>query len=341
MIFSPQGLAATAFGQGFCTMSVSISSLLSATLTAGAKSQSQLTLNAISNTLTTRLNNQIAQLTAQSADTTAVQLLQNQLDAANKQNSAFGQASTQWLGNETTLTSLTTQLAALNTAAAAGDSAGFDSALNVAQINVENLNVVPFVSGTQPDGVLNLKLTGLGIQPSATYNLSTPAGQAQAATDVANAKAIVAQITTATLQNQIVASSQSNSLTTEITDLTRRLGEISDNQNNAVATQIANLQQQEQFQFHVIELSLQNTSNASSVITGAATSLAAVLASQPGSRTASTANPYLAALQTSVGIANKLNATRLSGATTQPDGTTTQANGLAQAAAGSLLNLFS
>ena len=341
MIPSPQGPAATAFAQGFCTMSVSISSLLSATLTASAKSQSQLTLNAISNTLTTRLNNQIAQLTAQSSDTTTIQLLQNQLNAANTQNAAFSQATTQWLANETTLSSLTTQLVALNTAAAAGDSAGFDSALNIAQLNLENLNVVSYVPGTQPDGVVNLKLSGLGIQSSATYNLSTPAGQAQAATDVAKTKAIVDQITTVTLQNETIASSQSIGLTTEIGDLTRRLGEISDNQNNAVATQIAKLQQQEQFQFHVIELSLQNSTNASSVITGAATSLATVLASQPGSRTASTANPYIAALQTSVGIANKLNATRLSGAATQPDGNTTQANGRAQAAAGSLLNLFS
>jgi len=322
-------------------MTVSISSLLSATLTANTQNQNKVVLNQINNTLTTRLNNQIAKLEAQSSDTTTTQLLQSQLNAANTQNSAFTQASTQWLANEKTLSDLTTQLTALNTAAQNGDGAAFDSALGLAQLDLANLNVVSFVPGTQPDGVVNLKLSGLGIQSSATYDLSTPAGQAQAASDIAKAQSVASQITSATLQNQVIATSASNGFQAQIADLTRRLGEISDNQNTTVQAQISKLQQQEQFEFHVIELGLQNTGNANGILTSGASSLATTLASQPGSRTAPKTNPFIDALQTAVGIANKLNATRLGGAATQPDSTTAQANSANQAATGSLLNLFS
>ena len=191
-------------------MPVSISSLLSATLTTNTQNQSKLVLNQISNTLTTRLNNQIAQLESQSSDTTTVELLQSQLNAANTQNSAFTRASTQWLANEKTLSDLTTQLTALNTAAQNGNSSGFDSALGLAQLDVINLNVVSFVPGTQPDGVVNLKLSGLGVQSSATYDLSTPAGQTQAQSDIAKAQSVVSQITNVTLQNQVIATSASS-----------------------------------------------------------------------------------------------------------------------------------
>ena len=322
-------------------MTVSISSLLSATLTANAQNQSKLTQNAISNTLTTRLNKQIAQLQSQAADTTTIQLLQSQLNAANTQNSAFSQASSQYLANERYLSDLSTQLASMNTAATAGDSATFDAALTAAQYDVADLNVVAYVPGTQTDGVVNLKLNGLNVQSSATYNLSTPAGQAQAQSDVANATSLITQITNVTLQNQSIASSSSDSFTTQINDLTRRLAEISDNQNNTVQTEISKLQQREQYQFHVIELALQNTGRSSSVLTSAASNLASVLATQQGSRTASKANPFMSALQAGIGIANKLNGVRLAGAAKQPDASTTQQNSTNQAATGTLLNLFS
>jgi hypothetical protein len=322
-------------------MTVSISSLLSATLSGSAQNQSKLAQAAISKTLTSRLNQQIAQLQSQAADTTTVQLLQSQLDAANTQNNAFSQASSQWLANERFLSDLTTQLTTMNTAATNSDSAGFDSALAAAQFDVAGLNVVAYVPGTQTDGVANLKLNGLNVQSSATYNLSTPSGQAQAESDIANATALVSQITNVTLQNQIVASSSSNSLTTQIDDLTRRLSEISTNQNTTVQAQISNLQQREQYQFHVIELGLQNATKPNSVLTSAASNLASVLASQPGSQTASKANPFITALQTGVNIANQLIGTRLKAAANQPNGTTVQQNATSQAAAGALLNLFS
>jgi hypothetical protein len=322
-------------------MTVSLSTLLTSTLTTGAQNKNQLTLNAINNTLTTRLNNQIAQLQSQSADTTTVELLQNQLSSAKTQNSAFSQAASQSLGNETFLTDLNTQLTTMNTAAASGDAATFDSALAQAQSDIGYLTVVSFVPGTQPDGVANLKYDGLGVQSSSTYNLSTPAGQAQAATDIANAKTVVAQVLSVTTQNQEIATSQSNGLTDEINNLTLQLSQISDNQSNTVQAQISKLQQQEQEQYHVIELALSSSNNnTASIISGATSSLASDLAAQPGSKTASTTNGFFTALQTSTTNADQLTATTLGAAANQPSSSTQQDNSVAQNANGALLNIF-
>jgi hypothetical protein len=101
------------------------------------------------------------------------------------------------------------------------------------------------------------------------------------------------------------------------------------------------LQQQEQDQFHVIELALSQSNSANSVLTGAASNLATVLASQPGSQTASKTDPFFTALQTSLTTADQMTATQLGDAATQPNASTTQANGINQAAAGSLLDIFS
>jgi hypothetical protein len=322
-------------------MTVSLSTLLTSTLTTSAQNQNQLTLNAINNTLTTRLNNQIAQLEAQSSDTTTVQLLQSQLSAAQTQNTAFSNAASQWLGNESYLNDINSQLTTLSTAAASGDASTFDSALATAQNDIANLKVVSFVPGTQPDGVDNLKYNGLGIQSSATYDLSTASGQAQAATDIANAKTLVSQSLTTTSQNQEIATSQSDALTDDINNLSLQLSQISDNQNNTVQAQITQLQQQEQEQYHVIELALSSTSNANSVLTTAATNLTNALAAQPGSKTASTTNAFYSALESSVSDADELTATQLGDATTQPTASTQQDNTVAQGASGALLDLFS
>jgi hypothetical protein len=321
-------------------VTVSISSLLASTLATGAQNQNQLTLNAINNTLTTRLNNQITKLQSQAADTTTVELLQSQLSAATQQNSTFTRASSQWLANESFLSDLTNQLATMNSAAASGDAATFDNALAVAQTDIADLNVVAYAPGTQPDGVANLKINGLGVQSSSFYDLSTPSGQAQAQSDVATAQSQISAISDVTNQNQLIVASSSTGLTAVVNDLNRRLAEISNNQSSTVQSEIAKLQQQEQEQFHVIELALSNTASANSVLAGGASNLATVLATQPGSRTASKTSPYMAALEASVGIADKLDNTRLAGAAKQPDSNTAEANSVNQAASGSLLNIF-
>lgn len=321
-------------------MTVSIGTLLASTLSTGAQNKNQLTLNAINNTLTTRLNNQIAQIQSQASDTTTVELLQNQLNSAQSQNTTLSNAASKWLSNESFLNDINTQLTTLNTAAASGDSATFDSALAAAQNDIADLSVVSYVPGTQTDGVANLKYDGLGIQSSASYNLSTPAGQAQAASDIANAKTVVSQILTTTTQNNEIATSQSDGYTTTINNLTLQLAQISDNQNNTVQTEISNLQQKEQDQYHVLELALSGSNNASSVLTTAASNLTTVLASQPGSQTASKTNAFFTALTSATTDANQMNATALGDAARQPSSSTSQDNTVAQGASGALLDIF-
>ena len=321
-------------------MTVSIGTLLASTLATGAQNQNQLTLNAINNTMTTRLNNQIAQIQSQASDTTTVDLLQNQLSAAQSQNTAYSQAASQSLTNEGFLDDINTQLVTMNTAATNGDSSTFDNALALAQSDINDLTVVNYVAGTQPDGVANLKYNGLGIQSSASYDLSTPAGQTQAESDIANAKTAISQILTTTTQNQEIATSQSDAYTDDINNLTLQLSQISNNQNTTVQTEISNLKQKEQDQYHVLELTLANSNNASSVLTTAASDLATVLASQPGSRTASTTNAFFTALSSSATDANEMNATALGDAKTQPSSSTSQDNTIAQGASGALLDIF-
>lgn len=321
-------------------MSISLSSLLSATISTSAQSQAQLRISSLQTTLTNNLNRQIAQLQAQSTDGSVTKVLQSQLVTLNAQNKANSQASSQLVQNGGFLSDLKLQLVALKTAAGAGDSVTFDKDLAAANKDVTNLNVVAIVPGLQPDGVTNLKLKGLGIKSSATYNLSTPTGQAQATTDVQSAQTLINQITAVTTQNQLIANSASNALTTQINEINRQLSKIGSDQATQLQTQVTKLQTREQSQFHIIELELGNSTNASSVLTSGATTLAAVLASQPGSRTAPKTNQFFGALATSVNIANTLNGTRLQGAARQPNGSTQERNSLTQAAAGALLNIF-
>lgn len=322
-------------------MTLSLTSLLSTTLTTSAQSQAQVRINAIQNTLTNRLKSSIAQVQAQSSDPSTVQVLRSQLSNLSKQNTAYSQASSQLVQNEQFLTDLRLQLTGLSTAAAAGDSVTFDSDLAKANVDVTDLNVQGFLAGFQSDGVVNLKLSGLGIKSSATYDLSTAAGRTQAAADVQSAQNVVNQIVTVTTQNQLVAASASSALSTQISDIDRRLSELSGNQSGPAQKQIAKLQQQEQQQFHVIELQLGGSTNANSVLATGSAQLASVLASQPGSRTAPKTNQFISALQNGLNIANQLNSTKLSAAIRQPNGSTTENNGIRQSAIGSLLNIFS
>jgi hypothetical protein len=322
-------------------VTISLSSLLSSTLSTSTQNQAQLRIAAIQNTLTNRLNTQIAQVEAQSDDTTATNVLQSQLAALTPQSTAYSTANSQNLQNQQLFNTLTTQLATLSSAATTGDSATFDSTLASTQVFVSSLTVVNQPPGLQPDGVLNFKLAGLGIQSSAAYDLSTPAGQAQAVSDVQNAQEAVKQIQETIDQNQQIASSALTALTTQITSINDQLSNFQATQSNQVATQISTLQSTEQTQFHIIELELGSTTNTSSVLSTGASGLATALADQQGSKTASTANPFMAALEGNTTIANQLNGTRLSSASTQPTSATTQNNSVAQAAVGSLLNIFS
>jgi hypothetical protein len=326
-------------------MTISLSSLLTSAITTGTQNQSQLELSAIGNTLTNRLNTKIAQLKADATDAASNNAVQGQITSLNQKNENYSKALPALGKNAEAISDIKIQVGNLATAAAAGDSASFDQALAATATDIQNLQSVPQLSGFQLDGVSILKSKGLGVQSSATYDLSTPAGQAQASADVQAASTLVNQVYGATSQNQAIANSVSQALTGHIDQLN---SQISNQQTNALIsaqTQISTLQTQEQTEFHLIELESGSTTNASSVLTTASTSLATSLAAMPGATKNSTDpnvnnSVFFSVLETNTGIANQEAATSSQGATAQPTGAISEQNSVRSAATGALLTLF-
>jgi hypothetical protein len=222
-------------------------------------------LDQIDGRMQDKLNQQIAAL-QNTGDSASTQAWQSQLNQIQQQNSALTTAQAQFSNNSDTLSAIQTQLDALQTAAQNGDSASFDSALSEANTGLDNLIVVNPTPPLQADGVLGLKGAGLGIESSASYDLSTPAGQAAAENDVNNAQSLIAGIFAITTNNVIVAGSVSTSLADQYNTLSATLQQAQQNDQTQIATQTQNLTQQTQDQEHLIELALGNTTQLSSVI---------------------------------------------------------------------------
>lgn len=112
-----------------------------------------------------------------------------------------------------------------------------------------------------------LQGTGLGIASSATYDLSTPTGQAAAAAALQTAQFKIGQIFATTNANHLLAASVAQSLGSQISGLNSQLDQMQQSSQSSTSAQVANLQQQAQDQEHVIELALGNTQLVSSVLT--------------------------------------------------------------------------
>jgi hypothetical protein len=233
---------------------------------ASAQAMANLRIQLVGNQLTAQLNKRIAQLKAQSDDA-IIPALQAQARALTKQQSGYDAAQGQLAQNGMTLSDLTLQLGNLAAAAQAGDAGKFDLLLRSAATDVANLALVGFQPGLQPDGVLALKTSGLGIQSSAVYDLSTPAGQAQATADVNAALAIAQQIFTQTTQNQAIATSASKALDGRISALSDQISSRQVKELGAAATEITKLKQQTQQRFHLIELAFGNVGQSASILT--------------------------------------------------------------------------
>jgi hypothetical protein len=205
------------------------------------------------------------QLTAKEAalqappDAALTTALQNQISGLQKQQTSITDLSPKYGANANTLANLQTQLATLQTAAANGDSATFDSTLAAANIDVQDLTVVNAPAPLEPDGVAGLIGNGLGIGDSASYDLSTPNGQTAAEAAVSSAQSLVQQVFQATSSNQLVSTDLANSLATQISNLQSHLDNLEGSDQTQVQNQIARLTQQAQDQEHLIELSLGNT----------------------------------------------------------------------------------
>ena len=249
-------------------MTTSLINTLANVATAGAQSFVQFRLKLIGQQITAQLNKKIAQLKDQSRDPT-IPLLQQQAATLSHQKQAYDQALSQIGNNGSTLGDLSIQLSNVSTAAAQGDSATFDQALGAAKTDIGILQIVPSLAGFLPDGIASLVNNGLGIQSSATYNLSTPAGRAQAGADIQAAQTLVQQIASTNTTNQEIGSSISQSLGTQITAISDQIS----NKQIAILTdgaaQVDKLSQQAKTEFHLIELQFGNVPQTGSILSSA------------------------------------------------------------------------
>ena len=234
----------------------------------GAQNAAQFRLKLIGQQITTQLNKKIAQLKEQSQDPT-IPLLQQQAATLNQQKTAYDQALTQIGNNSTTLGDLSIQLANLANAAAQGDAATFDQTLSAANTDVSILQPVPPLAGLLPDGVNSLLSNGLGIQSSATYNLSTPTGQAQASADIQAAQSFIQQIASTNTTNQEIGSSISQSFQGQLSAISDQISNKQISGLTAAATQVDKLNQQAKTEFHLIELQFGNVGQTGSILSNA------------------------------------------------------------------------
>jgi hypothetical protein len=249
-------------------LTTSLINTLANVATAGAQSFVQFRLKLIGQQITAQLNKKIAQLKDQAQDPT-IPLQQQQAATLSHQKQAYDQALSQIGSNGSTLGDLAIQLGNLSSAAAQGDSATFDQTLGAANTDIGILQTVPALAGFLPDGTSSLATNGLGIQSSATYDLSTPAGQAQASTDIQAAQTLIQQIASTNTTNQEIGSSISQSLGTQITAISDQIS----NKQIAILTdgaaQVDKLNQQAKTDFHLIELQFGNVPQTGSILSNA------------------------------------------------------------------------
>jgi hypothetical protein len=260
------GVSTTAIGSPNATGTV-MSVLVQASANA-ATLNANVEINQINNLIQNRLTDQIAAL-QNTPDNAMTGPAQAQVTALTTQASAMKATASQYGANANTMFDLQNQLAALQTAAANGDSAAFDATLLLANNDVSDLNIGTPIPPLQPDGVANLKSAGLGIGASATYDLSTPSGQAAAAAAIQNAQILVGNVSQVTSSNQLIANSANQALTNEVSALNSQLQQVQQNTDAATNAKIAQLTQQAQAQEHLIELAIGNTQLVSTALTQA------------------------------------------------------------------------
>lgn len=219
-----------------------------------------------------------------SKTTSAEQYLQVQISGVAQQKSIFSTLQTQYGGNLTIFGDLSSHLTALQNAAQSGDSAGFDAALQIVNVDVSALTIVKPNPAMQNDGVEALKTNGLAISSSSTYDLTTGAGQAAALADVGAAQQLISQITSQTVFNQSIAGSQLTALGSKYDSLNNTL------QNDKFAAQvqsttdILNMKNKLNTQLHLVELQFSNSQAAAKSLENQQSNLQAVLApAAPGS----------------------------------------------------------
>ena len=314
-------------GSGDIALTISLINQLAQTAVLGAQSASQLELKVIGARMTAQMNTKLADLKAQATDPT-VAPLQDQVASLSATNKTYTTAQTQLSGNASAISDVKIQLGSMAFAAANGDSAGFDQALAAANDDLSILQVTGPLPAFEPDGVPQLLNAGLGIQASSAYDLSTPAGQAQANSDIQNAQGVIDQVFATTSQNQNIASTISNALTGQISVLSSQIDNRQSDAQFAATSAAAKLQTQTQTQFHLLELQMSNAQNSSTWLIGAE----AALANPP-------TGGLLGLVQSAYAGTNTTFAQSLSSGSTQANGSNSTANSSASSTASSLLSI--
>jgi hypothetical protein len=225
----------------------------------------QTQLAEISQDLQNQLNTRLAALQAPT-DQVSVDLSQQRITALETQLTAVSASEKQFGTNGSLLSDMTSQLSLMAQAVNSSDGAGFDTALSA--LNTDLSDIVPpgFNPLFQNDGTAALKTNGFSIQSSASYNLSTPAGQAAATADVTTAQNLAEGILKTNGNNQAIAASQTTALDGQINALQTLQSQQQDAQSQQVAQETTQLQQNMQNQLHLIELNLGNTSQTANML---------------------------------------------------------------------------
>jgi hypothetical protein len=240
------------------TSTMTLMQVLTSAASKAAQSTTDIEVNTIDKQIQNQLNAKIAAL-QNTPDAAVAAATQDQINNLNSEISTISTASKQYSGNSNLLSDMQTQLATMQTAAQNGDSATFDNALTVANYDLGNLLVIQPNPPFQADQVLGLKGNGLGIGDSASYDLSTPSGQAAAEAAVSSAQSLVQQSLQATSNNELIAGDVTTALTTQLNYLQSTQQQNQQYEQTQIADETSQLTQQAQNQEHVIELSLGNT----------------------------------------------------------------------------------
>ena len=198
----------------------------------------------------------------------SVNFSQQQINTLQAQQKAVSGLETTFGNNGSILSDMTSQLNLMSQAVTNSDGTGFDNSLSALNTDLTILAPPAWNPLFQSDGVAQLKTSGFSIQSSASYDLSSPAGQTAATADVTTAQNLLQNILKINGSNQTVAASESSSLDGKISALQTLM---SQQQSNATqeTTQLAHqLETNEQNQLHLIQLNLGKSSQTATMLYG-------------------------------------------------------------------------
>jgi hypothetical protein len=258
--------------------STNIMSVLTQTSLDAATAASSKRFQLLSTLLQNQFSAKAAALTAEGQPTASENFLQVEISGLSQQKAIFSKLQNQYGANIPLLGDLSAQLTSAQTAAQNGDSAGFDAFLAAANTDIAGLTVVQANGVLQNDGVTPLKLNGLGVKSSATYDLTTAAGQAAALADLTTAQQLVGQVASQTTINQIIAGGKSSALSSQSDSLNNTLQNDKFARQAQAATQTLTLKNQLNTQLHLVELQFSNSQAAAKSLETQQQNLQSVLA---------------------------------------------------------------